>query len=152
MHFHYITHMATAQHQNPCPGVMKFTILVNPSLVIITLYLVYLNYAWEYRRRFVRNNAFSSYNLYICPRSSIRTHAPGVMKYTIQVDSSLLIITIYMYLVCLIYAYDKKYIHFSLFTLKLPSLNEVGVMKFTISCLSTLKMLHTKFGQNLPKS
>ena len=31
----------------PAPGVMKFTILVDPSLVIITIYLVCLIYAWE---------------------------------------------------------------------------------------------------------
>ena len=26
--------------KNPCPGIMKFTILVDPSLVIITIHLV----------------------------------------------------------------------------------------------------------------
>ena len=31
----------------PAPGVMKFTILIDPSLVIITTYLVFLIYAWE---------------------------------------------------------------------------------------------------------
>ena len=46
------------------PGVMKVTILVDPSLVIIIKYLVCLIYAWEYRRRFLRNNAFSLYDLY----------------------------------------------------------------------------------------
>ena len=59
------------------------------------------------------------------------------MKFTILVDPSLVIITIYRYLVCLIYEFElrrffKKYINF--------------FMKFTISCLLTLKMLHTKFG------
>ena len=29
--------MATLKHKNPTPGVMKFTILVNPSLVIMTV-------------------------------------------------------------------------------------------------------------------
>ena len=29
------------------PGLMKVTILVDPSLVIITIYLVFLIYAWE---------------------------------------------------------------------------------------------------------
>ena len=34
--------------QEPLPwGVMKFTVLVDPSLVIITVYLVCLIYAWE---------------------------------------------------------------------------------------------------------
>ena len=42
---------------------MKFIIWVDPSLVIITIYLVCLIHAWEYRR-FLRNNAFSLYDLY----------------------------------------------------------------------------------------
>ena len=34
--------------QEPLPrGFMKFTILVDPSFVIITIYLVCLFYAWE---------------------------------------------------------------------------------------------------------
>ena len=36
---------------------MKFTILVGPSLVIITIYLVYLNHAPELTRRFLRNTS-----------------------------------------------------------------------------------------------
>ena len=49
MHFHYMTSLyghALAK-KKPDPGVMKFTILVDPSLVIITIYLVCLIYAWE---------------------------------------------------------------------------------------------------------
>ena len=89
MHFYCMTYMTTPQHiKTPAPGVMKFTILVDPSLVIITKYLVCLINAWEQRRRLF-----------------------------------------------------KKYINFTLFTQKLPSL---WVMKFTISYLLTLKMLHTK--------
>ena len=95
MHFHYMTYMATPQHKNPCPEVMKFTNLEEPSLDIITLYLVCLNHAQEQRRRFL-----------------------------------------------------NKYINFRLFTPKLPPLETEGgggVIKFTISCLLTLQMLHTKF-------
>ena len=77
---------------------MKFTILVAPSLVIITTYFVCLINAWEERRRLL-----------------------------------------------------KKYSNFTLFTIKLPPL-WVGVMKFTISCLLTLQMLHTKFGLDSPSS
>ena len=33
--------------RTPTPGVMKFTILVDPSLVIITIYLDCLINAWE---------------------------------------------------------------------------------------------------------
>ena len=37
--------------RTPAPGVMKFTILLHPSFVIITIYLVSLINAWEQRRR-----------------------------------------------------------------------------------------------------
>ena len=44
-----MTYMATPQHKNPCPGVMKVTISVDPSLVMvtITIHLVCLNHAPE---------------------------------------------------------------------------------------------------------
>ena len=38
MHFHYKIYMFTSQHKNPCLVVMEFTILVDPSLVIITIH------------------------------------------------------------------------------------------------------------------
>ena len=47
MHFHHMTYMATPKHKNPCAGGHEITILVDPSLVIITIYLVCLIYAWE---------------------------------------------------------------------------------------------------------
>ena len=47
MQFHYLSYMTMPLHTTPTPGVMKFTILVNPSGVIITTYLVCLIYAWE---------------------------------------------------------------------------------------------------------
>ena len=34
-----MTYISTSKHKNPCPGVMKFTIYVDPSLFIITIYL-----------------------------------------------------------------------------------------------------------------
>ena len=37
--------------KNPNPGVLKFTILVDPSFVIIPVYLLCLFYAWEKRRK-----------------------------------------------------------------------------------------------------
>ena len=40
--------------RTPAQGVIKFTILVDPSLVISTLYLVCLIFAWEKRRRFLK--------------------------------------------------------------------------------------------------
>ena len=45
MHFHYMIYLAMLLHKNPCPGILKFTILVEPSLVFITVYLAYLIYA-----------------------------------------------------------------------------------------------------------
>ena len=42
MHFHYLTLWPRPCTKPPAPGVMKLTILVDPSLVIITTYLVYL--------------------------------------------------------------------------------------------------------------
>ena len=47
IYFHYMTYMATLLFKNPAPGVMKLTILVDPSLITITTYLVCLIYAWE---------------------------------------------------------------------------------------------------------
>ena len=47
MHFHYMTYMVTPSTITIAPGVMKFTILVDPSLVIITMYLICLISACE---------------------------------------------------------------------------------------------------------
>ena len=48
MHFHYMTY-GHALAQEPLPrGFMKVTILVDPSLVIITMYIVCLIYAWVF--------------------------------------------------------------------------------------------------------
>ena len=102
-----MTYMATAQHKNPCPGVMKLTIQVHPSLVIITIYLVYLIYAWEQRRRFLKRDVFLIYELLVYGRPpSTRTPAPGVMKFTILVDTSLVIIIIH--LVCLNHVPEQR--------------------------------------------
>ena len=40
MHFHYMIIMATPQHKNPCLGEIYQEILLNPSLVIFTIYTV----------------------------------------------------------------------------------------------------------------
>ena len=45
MHFHYMIYGYTLA-QDLAPGVMNFTILVDPSLDIITTYKVCLIYAW----------------------------------------------------------------------------------------------------------
>ena len=89
----------------------------------------------------------------IWPCPSTRTPVPGVMKFTISVDPSLVIITDAYRIVCLIHAQDKRrrffkrYINFTLFTPKSSPLG-VMVMKLIISYLFTLQTIHTKFGQN----
>ena len=98
---------------------------------------------------FLLHSALQNKYKEIWPCPSTRTAAQGVMKFIILVDPSLVNIT--LYLVCLINACSREediwrntsILHF------LPqnylSLGR-GVMKFTISCLLTLQMLHTKFG------
>ena len=39
--------MATPYTRTPAPGVMKFTIFVDPSLVIISIHLVCIDLAWS---------------------------------------------------------------------------------------------------------
>ena len=74
---------------------------------------------------------------------------PGGHEIYNFVDPSLVMITIH--LVCLNHAPEKrrrlleKYINFTLFIPKLHPIG-MGIMKFTIPCLLSLRMLHTKFG------
>ena len=77
------------------PGVMKFTKLVDRSLVIITIHYYTLSLS-DLCLGIEKNNAFSLYNLY--------AYAPalGVMKFIILEDPSLVIIT--THLVCLNHA------------------------------------------------
>ena len=51
-----MTYVTTMLHKNPCPTVMKFTILamVDPSLFIITVCSMCLIYAQEWRRRYLK--------------------------------------------------------------------------------------------------
>ena len=45
MHFHDMTYMATPKGKNLCPEVIKFTVLIDPSLVILTIHLFRLKRA-----------------------------------------------------------------------------------------------------------
>ena len=47
MHFHYMTYMAMPKQRTLTSGVLKFTVLLYPFLVIINMYLVCLIYAWD---------------------------------------------------------------------------------------------------------
>ena len=82
MKFKILVHpyMATPKHKNPVPGVMKFTILVDPSLVIITIYFCLIN-AWKKRRRFLKN--CSNFTLFT---SKLPPLWMGVMKFIISLS------------------------------------------------------------------
>ena len=93
--FHYMTFMAITQIKRaPTPGVMKITILVDSSLVIITIHLVCLICAWE-QRRFLKKQCIFTIKL-IPPHLSTRAPSLGVIKFTILVDPSLVIVTIHL--------------------------------------------------------
>ena len=62
MHFHYMAYMATPQHKNPVPDVMKFTILVDLSFVIITISCICLNLCpGVYRFCFTKKHQFYTF-------------------------------------------------------------------------------------------
>ena len=133
---------------------MNFTISVNPSLVIITLYLVCLNYAWKQRRRFFKEIMQFHCTTCMATLQHMNPCSRG-HEISIQVNPSLVITA--MHLVSVNYAWEqkrrfvKKYFNFSFFT---PNYLPVGrrVIKLTISSLLTIKMLHTKFGQDWPRN
>ena len=58
-----MTYTATSYRKNPCPGGHEIYNLEDPSLVIITIYLVCLIYAGSRVKDIKRNNAFSLYNI-----------------------------------------------------------------------------------------
>ena len=133
----------------PVPEVMKFTIVVEPSLVIISIYLVYLLYAQEHRRRFLKK--WCIYIIWpIWPHPITRTPAPWVMICTIFVEPSHYYI---LSLSALCPRVEEKIIkdciNFTVFTQNVRPLG-VRVMKYTISCLFPLQMLHTKFEKDWP--
>ena len=92
---------------------MKFSILVDSSLVIIIIYAVCLIYEREWRRLL---NIYCIFTIeFLWPRQKTRTFALKVTKFTILVDPLWFIINIYS--VCLIYAQEvrrisNKYINF----------------------------------------
>ena len=82
--------MATLYHRKPCPGGHEIYNLVEASLLIITIYPDCLLDAQDKKEDFQRNNAFSLYD-HIWPHPFTVTLAPGVMKFTILVEASLII-------------------------------------------------------------
>ena len=87
-----MTYMATSNISTQALGIMKLIIV----LVIITLYLVCLIYAWALRRFLKKKYAFLLYDLYDHALTQEPLAAQGVIKVSILVDSSLVIITIYL--------------------------------------------------------
>ena len=144
MHFYLMTYMATPQHKIPSLGVMKFTILVDHYLVIMTIYYVCLIFAWGDGRRFL-NNAFLLNDLY--------GHAPaqepcnGGHKTTIFIDSSH---HYYIFSRCepcpgVLKTIFEEINQFYIFYPKITSPLWWEFIQFTIPCLFTLQMLQTKF-------
>ena len=101
---------------------MQFTILIEPSLVIITMFVWFMLKGTR-RGRVLKNISFSLYDLYGLTYD-IRTPAQRVVVFIILLYPSVVINIIY--LVCLIYAHEqrrrflKKYTNF---TLSIPKLS-----------------------------
>ena len=127
MHFHYMT--------------VKFTILVDHSLVIITAYLVYLIYALEKGRKKMHFHTIWLFS----PRPSTRTLAPGVMKYK---DFGRPFLAYHYYILSLFnlcLGVEKKFFKkYNNFIPKLPPLWVWGHEIYNFLS-PTLHMLHTKF-------
>ena len=70
-------------------------------------------------------------------------------NYNVSRSSFVIINYMYIFSLCEPCHGVKKNINLTLFTTKLPPLM-VRVIKFTISCVFTLSMLHTKFLKNGP--
>ena len=66
MNFHYIIYRAPPPPytRTPDPGAIKFTILVEALLLIITMHLVSLSITYKQRRNFSKTHVFLLYNLW----------------------------------------------------------------------------------------
>ena len=99
MHVYYITYMATPQHKNPCPRSNEIYNFGRPFIGHHYNILGLSDLCLGVKKKiFKEKNAFSLYDLH----PGTRTPAPGVMKFTIFVEPSLVIIS--TYLVYLIHA------------------------------------------------
>ena len=52
--------MATPSRRTPAPGVMKFTILIEPFLLFITIHLVCLKHALSKKELFIEIHQFNT--------------------------------------------------------------------------------------------
>ena len=126
--------------KTPTLGFMRFTILVDPSMVIITEYsvcLIYM-YAWEIFKAIIHFTMWLKWQ-----RLSTGTSAQEIMKCTILVDFFLVIITLYsVFHICshiYILIYSRLYP-------RIPPPPPGWGHEFTMSCPLALQMLHFNFG------
>ena len=153
MQFHYLTYMIMSLSTRTCaPGVIKFTILVNPPYPSLLYTLSDLCLGVE--KKIFKEIMHFHYMAYVSMPKHKNPCPRGKFFFTILVNPSF---NYYIYSVCLINANEqrknvlKKYIHFSVFTQNSLSL-EQGVTKFIIFCLLTHQMLYTKIGKDWPSS
>ena len=132
------------QVQEPCPGIHEIynygRNILGHHFYILSLSAPFLGVEEKILIEILHFHLMT----YVAPPQH-QTPAPRVRKLIILVDSSWVIITIYLN-VWSMPGFLKKYINFTHY-LKLPPLG-VRVMKFTISWLLSLQMLHTKFGKD----
>ena len=98
---------------------------------------------------FYRKNTFPLFDIW--PRPSTRTHAQGIIKVTISVDPSL--VTKFVW--SMSGSREENFLRNTSILHFLPQNYlplGVGVMTFTISCLLTIQILHTKFDKYWPNS
>ena len=95
MLFHYTTYIATPGTRTPAPGIMKITILVDPSLWNITIYPVCLTYAWE--RTLDQNNYCtdavgwpSNFKILLDGQSTIECRIADVERFIVGLTSNIL--------------------------------------------------------------
>ena len=138
LHFHPVIYIATPYHKKPCPVGHEIYYFVKPFFGP-HYYALSLSHLC---RRFSKKCIFTKSLIWS------QTPAPGIMKFTILVDPSFVIITIHI--VCLNQAteYRGSLINTSILLFLHPNYLPLGrdVMKFTISCLLTL---HIKYGLTL---
>ena len=148
MYFHYITYMAISQRKNPSTGVHDSYNLGRPFLCYLYYILILSDLCQQVEKKIFLKK-LCIYTMYLIQlHPSTRTPAPEVMKFTIVVDPSLVIINVH--LICWKHAPEQRRKFFKITSILhfLPQ-NYLplgrGVMTFTISCLFTLQIIHFKF-------
>ena len=100
-----MTYMAIPWHKNPWPRVIKLTIQVDLGHHYLKLSLSEL--CLEVEKKIFKEIMHFHYIL-LWPHLRTRTTAPGVMKYSIQVDPSLVITDIHVHLISVNHAWYQS--------------------------------------------